>query len=203
PGAERLTDQVARLIEFDVLVTDAQGRTRTSRIRVLTTLLDHEKYPAHELARLYAERWQVEITYLRLKSTLRGDGTVLRGRCVELVEQEIWALLVVYNLLCDLATAAAALDGVDPDEISFVAVLRLTRAKLGADLPCPHCHHHPDQPLETLVNAIAATPRNRTGTNRSRISPRTAEHRRTRHSTVGTYTITIVPSNLLTADEIS
>jgi hypothetical protein len=200
PGAERLTDQVARLIEFDVLVTDAQGRTRTSRIRVLTTLLDHEKYPAHELARLYAERWQVEITYLRLKSTLRGDGTVLRGRSVELVEQEIWALLVVYNLLCDLATAAAALEGIDPDEISFVAVLRLTRAKLGADLPCPHCHHHPDHTLETLVSTIAAIPRNRTGTNRSRISPRTTTDRRTRHSTVGTYTITIVESNLPTAD---
>ena len=36
------------------------GRTKTTQIRVLTTLLDHEAYPAREIAALYAERWQIE-----------------------------------------------------------------------------------------------------------------------------------------------
>jgi hypothetical protein len=79
PHAGRLPDTVARLVEFDVAVTDMRGRRRISRIRLLTTLLDHQAYPARELARAYAERWQVEITYLRIKKTLRGAGTVLRG----------------------------------------------------------------------------------------------------------------------------
>ena len=56
--AERLPDTVARLVEFDVAVTDLRGRRRTSRIRLLTTLLDHRAFPARELAKIYSERWQ-------------------------------------------------------------------------------------------------------------------------------------------------
>ena len=48
-AAERLPDTIARLVEFDVHVVDAAGRRRTSRIRILTTLLDHEAFPAREL----------------------------------------------------------------------------------------------------------------------------------------------------------
>jgi hypothetical protein len=198
PGAARLPDTTARMIEFAVRVTDERGRTRTSRIRLLTTLLDPEAYPAKALASLYAERWQVEITFLRLKTTLRGAGTVLRGHGRELIHQEIWAFLAVYNLLCDLAAQAAALHGIDPDEISFVTVLRLTRTHLGADLPCTHCAHRPDQPLQDLASAIAAAPRNRTG--RSRTSPRTRAERNNGHTQKAVYTITITESNLLKTD---
>jgi hypothetical protein len=123
---------------------------------------------------------------------------VLRARRPELVHQEIWAFLTVYNILCDLATQAAALDGIDPDAISFVTVLRLTRAHLGADLPCTRCAHRPDQPLDTLTKAIAASPRERTG--RRRTSPRTSAQRENGHTQKADYTITITESNLLKAD---
>lgn len=196
--APPLPDTTARMVEFEVLVTDERGRRRTSRIRLLTTLLDHAAHPAKDLAALYAERWQVEITYLRLKTTLRGPRCVLRGRSRELVHQEIWALLAVYNLLCDLAADAAALDDIDPDEISFVTVLRLTRAHLGADLPCTHCGHQPEQPRQALTSAIAASPHNRT--KRGRTSPRTATERQNGHTQKGHYTLTITESNLPKAD---
>lgn len=195
--AERLPDTVARLVEFDVAVTDLRGRRRTSRIRLLTTLLDHRAFPARELAKIYSERWQVEIAYLRLKQQLRGPGVVVRGRSPELARQEIWAFLIVYNALCDLAAQVAALEGIDPDEIAFIAVLRMTRARLDADTPCHHCGHRPsDQadPLAALTSSIATHPRNRTG--RSRTSPRTTEERRTSHTREAIYTIIITESNL-------
>lgn len=198
PGAERLPETLARLIEFDVKSTDSRGKTGTSRIRLLTTLLEHKRYPAKALAALYAERWQVEITYLRLKKELRGTGTVLRGRHPELVRQEIWAYLIVYNLLCDLAAEAAALEGIDPDEISFVAVLRLTRTRLAADQSCAHCGHRPEHSRDALASAIAEHPRERTG--RKRTSPRTPAERRTGHTRKASYTIEIAESNLLKAD---
>jgi hypothetical protein len=196
--APRLPDTTARMIEFDVRVASHRGAARTSRVRLLTTLLDPQAFPAHALAQLYAQRWQVEITYLRLKSTLRGDRTVLRGHSPGLVEQEIWALMTVYNILSGLAADAAALEGIDPDEISFVAVLRLTRAHLGADLPCTHCGHRQDQPKQALTSAINTSPRNRT--NRKRTSPRAPADRRTQRTRNATYTITITESNLLEAD---
>jgi len=198
PGAERLPETTARLVEFDVTVADERGRTRTSRIRLLTTLLDHERYPAKDLAGLYAERWQVEIAYLRLKKELRGPGTVLRARRPQLVRQEIWAFLIVYNLLCDLAADAAALDGIDPDQISFVTVIRLTRTHLSTDQPCTHCGHRPEHPRQALTSAIADIPRNRTG--RGRTSPRTSTERNNGHTQKAHYTITIAEANLLKAD---
>ncbi len=86
----RLPDTVARLVEFDVQVADSAGRRRTSRFRVLTTLTDHHACPAAALAAVYAERWQVELAYYRMKVTLRGPGVVLRGQTPALARQEIW-----------------------------------------------------------------------------------------------------------------
>jgi Insertion element 4 transposase N-terminal/Transposase DDE domain len=197
----RLPDKTARLVEFDVRVTDAAGKTKTSRYRILTTLLDHQAYPASQIAAVYAERWQAEIAYYRLKVTLRGAGVALRGRAPRLARQEIWGMLVVYNALCDLAAQTAVSLGVDPDQISFVAVIRRTRAHLGAaNRACSNCGQHPDpdQATQALLDDIAASPRNRTG--RQRTSPRTKAQRRTERTRNVTYTINIVTSNLPKAD---
>jgi hypothetical protein len=190
----RLPDTIARLVEFTLAVTDGRGRTRTSRFRILTTLLDHHTHPARQIAALYAERWQAEVVYYRIKVTLRGPGVRLRGQSPALARQEIWGLLVVYNALCDLATRTAVALGVDPDEISFVAVLRLTRTHFGAGTGCRNCGRRPADPVDTLVTAIATHPRNRTG--RQRTSPRTKAQRRTEHTRDVSYTIEIAPSNL-------
>jgi len=192
--APRLPDTVARLVQFTVTTRTARGRTKTSTIRVLTTLLDHAAFPAAEIAALYAERWQVEIAYLHLKKTLRGARRVLRGQSVTLARQEVWAFLLVHNMIATLAARAAALAGVDPDEISFTAVPGLVRAHLQAGTRCPHCGRRPDDPLTRLLADVIACPRNRTG--RKRTSGRTPAERRTRHTEEATYTITITPSNL-------
>jgi hypothetical protein len=190
----RLPDTVARLVEFTLQVTDSTGRARTTRFRILTTLLDHEAYPAAQIAAVYAERWQAEVIYLRVKATLRGSGTRPRGQTPDLAVQEIWGLLTVYNALVGLAVATAVVLNVDPDEISFAAVLALTRTSATTDPGCVHCGHRPDNPVDDLVTAIAAQPRNRT--TRQRTSPRTKAQRQTERTRDVSYTITIVASNL-------
>jgi hypothetical protein len=197
PAAPRLPDTIARLVQFTVTTRTARGRTKTSTIRVLTTLLDHAAFPATEIAALYAERWQVETAYLHLKKTLRGARRVLRGQSVTLARQEVWAFLLVHNMIATLAARAAALAGIDPDAISFTAVLSLVRAHVQADARCPRCGRRPASaggPLAGLLAGILACPRNRTG--RKRTSGRTPAERRTRHTENATYTITITPSNL-------
>jgi hypothetical protein len=194
PTAPGLPDTIARLVEFTLTVTDRSGRARTTRFRILTTLLDHHTWPAEQIAALYAQRWQAEVVYYRIKVTLRGAGVRLRGGSPALARQEIWGLLIVYNALCDLATQTAITLGIDPDQLSFTAVLALTRTQLGADTSCRNCGHRPADPLDTLMTAIAAHPRNRTA--RQRASPRTAKQRRTEHTRDVSYTITIVTPNL-------
>ena len=58
--AERLPDTIARLVTFTVTTVTRSGRAKTTRMRVLATLLDHRAHPAAEIAVLYAERWQIE-----------------------------------------------------------------------------------------------------------------------------------------------
>ena len=194
PRAERLPDTIARLVSFTVTARTAGGRARTTVMRVLTTLLDHEAHPARDIAILYAERWQIEIAFLHLKRTVRGPRRPLRGQSPELARQEAWTLLLIHNIVATAAARAAGSAGLDPGLIPFTAVLGLVRAHIAADTPCRHCGHRPDSPLASLDAAILALPRHRPG--RQRTSGRTAAERRTRHTEEVTYTIDITKSNL-------
>jgi len=195
--AERLPDTIARLVTFTVTTMTRSGRARTTRMRVLTTLLDHRAYPAAEIAVLYAERWQIEIAFLHLKRTVRGPRRPLRGQSPELARQEAWALLLIHNITATAAARAAGSAGLDPGLIPFTAVLGLIRSHVAADTCCRHCGHRPasaDAPLASLDAAILALPRHRQG--RQRTSGRTAAERRTRHTEEVTCTIDITKSNL-------
>jgi len=197
PQAGRLPDTTARLVTFTILTRTRSGRTKTAVMRVLTTLLDHQAYPAREIAALYAERWQIEIAFLHLKKTVRGTRRALRGQSPELARQEAWALLLIHNITATAAARAAATAGIDPGLLPFTAVLGLVRSHVAADTCCRHCGHRPaspHDPLADLTAAILALPRHRPG--RQRTSGRTAAERRTRHTEEVTYTIEITPSNL-------
>src|SRR5271165_2410278 len=195
--AARLPDTIARLVTFTITATTGSGRTKTTRMRVLTTLLDHEAHPAGEIAALYAERWQIEIAFLHLKKTVRGPRRPLRGQSPEFARQEAWALLLIHNITATASARAAGSAGLDPGLIPFTAVLGLIRSHVAADTCCRHCGHRrasADAPLASLNAAILALPRHRQG--RQRTSGRTAAERRTRPTEEVTYTIDITKSNL-------
>ncbi|MGP3913600.1 IS4 family transposase [Nonomuraea sp. 10N515B] len=70
---------IVRVVEAEVTVTLADGTVRTEQWRLLSSLLDHVRYPARELVWLYHERWVAETTYFSIKATML-DGRVLRSR---------------------------------------------------------------------------------------------------------------------------
>jgi len=189
-----LPDTIARLVTFTVTATTRSGRTKTTKMRVLTTLLDHQAHPAREIAALYAERWQIEIAFLHLKKTVRGPRRPLRGQSPEFARQEAWALLLIHNITATASARAAGSASIDPGLIPFTAVLGLIRSHVAAETPCRHCGHRPASPLASLNTAILTLPRHRQG--RQRTSGRTAAERRTRHTEEVTYTIDITKSNL-------
>jgi len=61
----------------------------------------------------------------------RGPRTVLRSKSPDLVLQEIWGHLCCHYAIRSLMAEAATHCGHDPDRVSFVAALRITRATLG------------------------------------------------------------------------
>jgi hypothetical protein len=107
-----------RVIDCEITITTPTGR-HTGLYRLATTLLNHHRHPASELVTLYHQRWEVETAYLELKSTILG-GRVLRARTPEGIDQEIHALLVVYQLLrTAMADATSTQPGTDPDRAGF------------------------------------------------------------------------------------
>jgi hypothetical protein len=194
PEAVRLQDITARMVEFTVTLTDQGGRCSFSRFRVLSTLLDPDLYPAAAIAACYAERWQVEIAYKTIKSTLRGPDRRLRGQTPDFAEQEIWGLLAVYNVVVDHAVAAAVDLGIDPDQVSFTHVLRAIRDHLVPVPACGNCGHRPGRNPADLKTAIINSPRNPSRTPRA--SPRTLKDRQTQHTRNVTYSIKIGKANL-------
>jgi hypothetical protein len=192
--AARLQDITARLVEFTVTVTDEAGGLSISRFRVLTTLADPDAYPAAAIAECYAERWQVEIIYKTIKTSLRGSNRRLRGQSPDLAEQEVWGLLAIYNAIVDQAVTAAVDLGVDPDEISFTHVLRALRDYLAPSPACSNCGQHEGRQATDLTTVIINGPRNHA--RRQRTSPRTTKERQTQHTRNVTYTINITEANL-------
>ncbi|MGH3182889.1 MAG: IS4 family transposase, partial [Streptosporangiaceae bacterium] len=118
-----------RIIEADLDVHGADGTRIGDSYRLITTLPGWRRYPAGELIRLYHERWEIEVAYLALRHTLPG-GYVLRSRDRAGAEQELWALLAVYQALRMAMTAAAGAAGADPDRASFTAALESAREQV-------------------------------------------------------------------------
>lgn len=98
------------------------------RTRILiTSLLDAEKYPAEEIAGLYHERWEQELGYREIKTeTLEGCETI-RSQSPERVRQELWGVLIAYNLVRREIEIAATELKIPPNRISFRATLALMR----------------------------------------------------------------------------
>ena len=114
----------------DVAEEIRQLATRGAPPLVFTTLTDPDEISAVDLAAAYAERWEVELTFDELKTHQRGPRTVLRSKSPDLVLQEIWGHLCCHYAIRCLMAEAATHSGHDPDRISFVAALRITRQTL-------------------------------------------------------------------------
>jgi hypothetical protein len=115
-----------RVIECEITIATSAGR-RTGAYRLATTLLDHRQHPAAELVTLYHQRWEIEITYLELKSSILG-GRVLRARTPAGVAQEVYALLTCYQILrIAITDAIEAAGGIDPSRGSFTIALNAAR----------------------------------------------------------------------------
>ncbi|MFE5596245.1 transposase, partial [Streptomyces sp. NPDC056549] len=113
-----------------VTIRPQVGPPRTETFRLVTSLLDHRLAPARQLAAAYHQRWEIENGFAELKNRLRGAGFILRSKAPELIYQEVYALLTVYQALCALQMRAAEHGGIDPDRISFTVTLQLARLKV-------------------------------------------------------------------------
>jgi len=114
---------------IDYTLEDSAGDTE-DRYRLITNLLDPEQAGAEALAALYHERWEIEGVFDEFKTHLRASSTVLRSKTPELVQQELWGLLLAHFAIRQLMAQAAWPRGLDPDRLSFTHAVRVIKRKL-------------------------------------------------------------------------
>ena len=117
-----------RVITAQVTITTSDS-TRTETYRLVTTVLD-PGVPAVDIVELYHQRWEIETCFAELKSTSLG-GRVLRSRTPAGVTQEIYALLITYQVLrIAISDTTAHRADVDPDRGSFTIARHAARDQL-------------------------------------------------------------------------
>jgi hypothetical protein len=92
---------------------------------VVTSMTDHEAFPASEIVALYHERWELELGYDEIKTEMLDREESIRCKSVEAVEQELWGIFLAYNMVRLEMERTADQVGVEPVRISFVGALRL------------------------------------------------------------------------------
>src|ERR1700739_2405460 len=128
-GLAKITD----LPGFYVRVVDYEVTDRGDGkeiITLVTNITDPDEIPAAELAAAYHQRWEAELVFDEIKTHQRGPGIILRSRKPELVEQEIWGLLLTHYGIRHLMREAADQADLDPDRMSFIRTLRIVRRQV-------------------------------------------------------------------------
>ena len=125
-AARREEPMLVRVLDYSI----DDGRANPTSYRLFTTVLDPDEATAVDLAAAYTQRWEIELAFDELKTHQRGPRTVLRSKSPQLVLQEIWGHLCCHYAIRSLMAQAATHSGHDPDRVSFVAALRITRATI-------------------------------------------------------------------------
>ena len=111
------------LRQIKVVVDQAGFRVQT--FTIVTTLIDAQTYSAADIADLYYRRWDVELFFRDIKTTMGMD--ILRCRTPTMVRKEILMHLIVYNSLRLLMLNAAKQANVSPRRIRFKASVQALR----------------------------------------------------------------------------
>lgn len=125
---------------------------------LVTTLCDSKVYPKHAIKDLYKQRWDVELNFRHLKTTLGMDR--LRAKSPAMAEKELWTYLL----------ASAKLADVLPRTLSF----QHTRQRLNHWQGLRPAPEKVQDVLEPLLGLIA---QHRVGNRPGRVEPRAVKRR--------------------------
>jgi hypothetical protein len=110
----------------ELRITVDQPGFRVNELVLVTTLLDAEVYTKREVARLFLERWNIELDFRSIKCVLQMD--VVRCKTPEMIRKEIWMHLLGYNLIRGVMVDAAEAHDKTPRQLSFKGALQTMTA---------------------------------------------------------------------------
>jgi hypothetical protein len=154
--AEQFAALPDRILVRELRYRIREPNRRVRQVILVTTLLDAQRYPAAQIARLYGLRWQVEVDLRDLKITLGLD--VLKGQSVDVVTKEVHVFALVYNLVRLVMLKAARRQRVHPHRLSFIDALRWLQPPKPAR-PLPDLVINPERPDREEPRCVKRRPK--------------------------------------------
>lgn len=114
PQARKKNSELPAYWDVRAVTYEVQGKPKT----VLTSL-PHSGYAADQVAQLYQQRWEIELGFRDIKSSMLNNAITLRSKTIDLIYQEMWGMLLAYNVVRREASHAAAAHGQRASEIRF------------------------------------------------------------------------------------
>ena len=108
---------IVRAVEYTITNEDGEEEKAV----IFTTLLDRKRYPRKKLVKLYRRRWDMELTFRHIKTSMNMEllkcKTPKRCRC------ELWMGLLAYNIIRGVMLDAARKGKLSPSKISFAGTM--------------------------------------------------------------------------------
>ena len=104
-------------MDIRVVAFNTTSDNQIEPLTVVTTLLDHEKYPAAEIGKLYGYRWYAELDVFSIKQMLNLDH--LRCKSPDMIRREFWTTLLAYNMVRLVCAQAAFVHNKLARQMSF------------------------------------------------------------------------------------
>ncbi len=117
-----LPEKIA-LRQIKVNVDEPGFRVKT--FYIITTLMDSVNYSAKQITELYYQRWDVELFFRDIKTTMGMD--ILRCKSPDMIQKELLMHFIVYNCIRLLMLKASKQKGISPRKISFKASVQALR----------------------------------------------------------------------------
>lgn len=121
-----LPGMYVRVVDYEVPNRNGKNELFT----LLTNIIDPAEITAIELAAAYHERWEIELAFDEIETHQRGPAVILRSKTPEMVEQELWGLLLTHYGIRQIMAEAADQAELDPDRLSFMRSLRTIRRQV-------------------------------------------------------------------------
>jgi len=116
PQSRKHWQDLPPTLQARLLTKKINGKT----VHILTSMIDPKRYPGAEIVDLYAHRWEIELGFREMKQYMLQNRMTLRSQKPELVWQELWGILLAYNLIrYKMILMAHSLPGIYPNELSF------------------------------------------------------------------------------------
>lgn len=116
PQAKNKWADAPETLQARLVTTQVKGK----EIKLLTSMTDPQRYIGADIAELYSHRWEIELGYREMKQYMLQATLTLRSKTPALVKQELWGMLLAYNLLrFMMCQMAYSLNSVMPYQLGF------------------------------------------------------------------------------------